>query len=301
MRIIEEQQLDFDDLMMSPKRSTLNSRSEVNLFRDFEWVGSTGKHMHLNCIPIIVANMGTIGIPQVAKIAAKRGFMCAMEKHIDSKTLSDCIYELKEAAIQDGLPEDTYTQRIVPTIGMKEDIKSWDKWLIYSSELIKCICIDIPNGYIPNFIKRIKETRSILPDVLIFAGNVVTGDVCQDIILAGGNVAKVGIGPGCFIGSMKVLTKNGLKKIQDIDIGEYVLTHNGIFEKVINKFIYNTHRHIIDINGIKCTPNHKFYVAKIKDLTKINDKNYKDYCIWIEAKDLDTTKYKLVKITLNQN
>lgn len=196
MRIVEEEQLDFDDLMMQPKRSTLNSRSEVSLYRTFKWKGASGKEQVLDCIPVIIANMATIATPKMAAIAAKRGFMCAMEKHIDTKELSDCIYDLRNVALQNGLPECTYTQRIVPTIGMNENISDWNKWLIYDAGYVKCICIDVPNGYIPNFIKRVKEVRSILPDVLIFAGNVVTNDICQDIVLNGGNVAKVGIGPG---------------------------------------------------------------------------------------------------------
>lgn len=196
MRIVEEEQLDFDDLMMQPKRSTLNSRSEVDLYRYFLWKGLSGKEQNLHCIPIIIANMATVATPKMAAIAAKRGFMCAMEKHIDAKVLSDMVYDLQNAALQDGLSANTYTQRIIPTIGMNESINGWNEWRIYKEDLVKCVCIDVPNGYIPNFIKRIKEVRSVLPDVLIFAGNVVTNDICQDIILNGGNVAKVGIGPG---------------------------------------------------------------------------------------------------------
>lgn len=195
MRIIEEQQLDFDDLMMSPKRSTLNSRSEVSLFRDFYWTSKDGKENSLNCIPVIIANMGTIGTPKMAKIAAKRGFMCALEKHVSATEIFKLYDELRAEAKADSVEPRTYTQRVMPTFGMKEDLGILEALKLGDYE-ITCICIDVPNGYVPNFIARVKEIRDICPNSLIIAGNVVTSDICQDIILAGGNVAKVGIGPG---------------------------------------------------------------------------------------------------------
>jgi len=102
MRIIEENQLDFDDLMMSPKRSTLNSRSEVSLFRMFSWQGVDGHLNSLNCIPIIIANMGTIGTPKMATIAAKRGFMCALEKHLLVSDILKLYDDLKALEIQEA-------------------------------------------------------------------------------------------------------------------------------------------------------------------------------------------------------
>lgn len=299
MRIIEEEQLDFDDLMMSPKRSTLNSRSEVSLLRMFSWQGTDGHLNSLNCIPIIIANMGTIGTPKMATIAAKRGFMCALEKHLLASDILKLYDDLKALEIQEAQKISSYRDRVMPTFGLKESVEILST-LKSAGHEVKCVCIDVPNGYVPNFINKVREVRAACPNALIFAGNVVTSDICQDIILAGGNVAKVGIGPGCFLGNMKVLTISGLKKIQDIEIGEKVLSHTGKFETVLNKFTYNTHKKIIDINGIKCTPNHKFYVAKIEDIDKITKSNYKDYCIWIEAQYLDTSKYKLIKITPDQ-
>lgn len=194
MRIIEEEQLDFDDLMMMPKRSTLNSRLEVSLYRDFKWKGLDGSEQALNCIPVIIANMGPIGTPRMAKIAARRGFMCALEKHILMSDILALYSGLEALAKCEGVPKDFYTQRIMPTIGLKEDIAVLE--VLQNEHSLKCVCIDMPNGYVPNFINRVKEVRKICPNALLFAGNVVTGDICQDIILAGGSVAKCGIGGG---------------------------------------------------------------------------------------------------------
>ena len=197
MRMIEEEQLDFDDLMMSPKRSTLNSRSEVDLHRVFKWTSSDGKLQELNCIPIIIANMGTIGTPRMAKIAAQRGFMCALEKHTLVSEVLRLYDELEELARQCKKPMFEYTQRVMPTFGLKEDIALLE--VLQHDHDVRCVCIDVPNGYVPSFIQRVKEVRELCPQALIFAGNVVTGDISQDIVLAGGSgtAAKIGIGPGC--------------------------------------------------------------------------------------------------------
>lgn len=195
MNIIEEEQLDFDDLMMMPKLSALNSRSEVSLFRDFRWKGLDESEQSLNCIPVVIANMGTIGTPKMAKIAAKRGFMCALEKHIPIIDICSLYDDLEALAICEGLDKSTYTQRVMPAIGIKEDISALE--YLQRKHSIKCVCVDVPNGYVLNFIQRVKDVRKACPNALVFAGNVVTGDICQDIVLAGGSVAKVGIGPGC--------------------------------------------------------------------------------------------------------
>ena len=99
---------------------------------------------------------------------------------------------------------------------------------------------------------------------------------------------------------MLIQTKDGLVQIKDIKVGDQVLTHNGTYENVTNKFIFNDHKKIIDINGIKCTPNHKFYVANISDIDKITESNYKDFCYWVEAKDLDEKTQRLLKISNNK-
>lgn len=195
MRIIEETQLDFDDLLISPKRSTLNSRSEVELSRTFEWKDINGNKQSLTCIPIIVANMATIGTPRIAKIVSKHGLMCALEKHYPFEALDELYTDLENIALAEGLSKNFYSQKVMPSIGVKEDVDIIKH--LNDKHPLKCICIDVPNGYIPRFIDRINEIAKICPQAMLICGNVVTGDICQDIILHGhGIVAKTGIGQG---------------------------------------------------------------------------------------------------------
>lgn len=299
MRIIEEEQLDFDDVLIQPKRSTINSRKEVNIYRDIKWKDPNGEEHVLNCIPIMSANMGTVGTLEMAEALAKHGYMCALEKHFLPSDLVAFYERVVADAAADGYTSHEYTQRIFPTIGVNDHLGNF--LALYEKDLLTGVVIDIANGYITKLVDKVKEVRKYFPDIFIVAGNVVTADITTDLILAGANCVKVGIGGGCFQGNMKVMTLTGLKAIKDISVGEKVLTHTGKYEDVVNKFTFNSHKKIIDINGIKCTPNHKFYVAKIEDLDKITEENYKDYCIWIEAQNLDTAKYKLVKIIQNQD
>lgn len=194
MRIIEEEQLDFDDVLIQPKRSTINSRKEVTPFREFGWVGNDGKQHSLNCIPITISNMGSIGIPRMAKIAARLGYMCSMEKHIPLIDLDNMYSELENLALANQLGKNEYTQRISPSIGIKEDIGHLVD--LSKKHLITSIIIDVPNGYIPNLIRRIHELRDAIPTALLIAGNVVTPDIAQDIIFAGAKCVKLNIGNG---------------------------------------------------------------------------------------------------------
>ena len=299
MRIIDEVQLDFSDVLIQPKRSTLSSRKEVNIFRTFKWKDANSEQHQFKAIPCCAANMGTTGTLKMAEVLAKHGYMCALEKHFLPDELVAFYERMVADATVDGCTAHEYTQRIFPTIGVNDHLGNF--LALYEKGLLTGVVIDIANGYITKLVDKVKEVRRHFPDIFIVVGNVVTADITTDLILAGANCLKIGIGGGCFQGNMKVMTLTGLKAIKDISVGEKVLTHTGKYEDVVNKFTFNSHKKIIDINGIKCTPNHKFYVAKNEDLNKITEENYKDYCIWIEAQNLDTTKYKLVKITQNQD
>jgi len=58
------------------------------------------------------------------------------------------------------------------------------------------ICIDVANGYSEHFGDFVERVRTRWPDKTIIAGNVVTGDMTQELILRGADIVKVGIGPG---------------------------------------------------------------------------------------------------------
>lgn len=199
MRIIEEEQLDFDDVLIMPRRSSLNSRNEVNIFREFKYNKKSDEdYRNIIGIPVMCSAMGTIGTPKMAKILAKEGCFCALEKHTPVEELIKMYLELEALAEGDGYNsgDQIYCCRAFPCIGVKESLDGLTSLKNAVGDRVHGIMIDVPNGYCPALIKRIGEVRNLFPDAFIIAGNVVTPDMCQDIINAGATAVKVGIGNG---------------------------------------------------------------------------------------------------------
>lgn len=183
MRIEYDIKLGFKDVMIRPKRSTLKSRSEVNLDRDFKFLHSPIKWQG---VPIIAANMDTVGTFKMAKTLSKNKLFTAIHKHYSLTEWNDFF---KSA------PKGTENYIAVSTgIGKKDAIKLQD---IFSKHpQINYICIDVANGYSEYFTEFVKQTREQYPNKVIIAGNVVTGEMVEELLLSGADIVKVGIGPG---------------------------------------------------------------------------------------------------------
>lgn len=277
MRIESEVKLDFSNVLIKPKRSTLNSRREVDLSRTF-----TFKHSGRSWsgIPIMAANMDGVGTWSVARVLQQHSMFTAALK---SYSLNDWITEGKSLNLQ----------HVAPTIGVGDD--ELDRAVQLHAELVlPTLCIDVANGYTQRFVEFVSRARAALPHTTLIAGNVVTPEMTEELILSGADIVKVGIGPGCFAPEQKVKTDQGLKNIENIQIGEKVLTHTGSYKSVTNTFRFDDKKSIININGIKATPNHEFYVLHKKYREIVNDDNIEQYAEWIEAKNL-TKDYLLLK------
>jgi hypothetical protein len=137
--------------------------------------------------------------------------------------------------------------------------------------------------------KMIKYIKNLLPQTFVIAGNVCTKKGVIDLEKWGADSVKIGIGPGiaCFIDNTKVKTINGYKSIQDIEIGEFVLTHNCNYKEVINKIRYLSNENFLSINGEICTEDHEFFIIKKSDIINVTDDNYLEYCFFEKAKYID--------------
>lgn len=185
-QIIEEVQLDYCDVMIKPKRSTLNSRSEPNVYRDykFRWTNRI-----INGNGLMVANMATTGTFEMAKVMQKNKMFCCLQKHYT--------YEELKTFLEDNFnnPESCNNDYIFISTGIKTgDYEKICK--VIDLGLCKNLCIDVANGYIPNLLLFVKKIRENYPSLVIMVGNVVTGDMVQDLILTGADIVKCGIGPG---------------------------------------------------------------------------------------------------------
>ncbi len=183
MRIETEMKLGFKDVMIRPKRSTLKSRSHVSLEREFKFLHSTTVWTG---VPIMAANMDTVGTFEMAKALAEDKLFTAIHKHYSVQEWNDFLRDLA--------PE-MYNYIAISTGTGKNDSKKIAD-IFEANPQLKFICIDVANGYSEHFVNFVQQTRKQYPDKVIIAGNVVTGEMVEELLLAGADMIKVGIGPG---------------------------------------------------------------------------------------------------------
>ena len=183
MRIESDLKLGFKDVMFRPKRSTLKSRSEVDLNREFKFF-HTGSYW--SGTPIMAANMDTVGTFEMAKVLYENKMFTAIHKH----------YSLKDwMGFLTNAPKNINDYIAISTGTSNKDADKL-KRILKEHPQLKFICIDVANGYSQHFVDFVKNIRAHYPDKVIIAGNVVTGEMVEELILSGADIVKVGIGPG---------------------------------------------------------------------------------------------------------
>ncbi|MEI8673434.1 GMP reductase [Vibrio sp. SA48] len=183
MRIEQELKLGFKDVLFRPKRSTLKSRSQVNLTRDF-----TFKHSgrQWSGVPVIAANMDSVGSFAMAKALAEHDVMTAVHKHYSVEDWAEFVKGADQATLK----------HVMVSTGTSDNDFQKTKDIIALNDDLIFICIDIANGYSEHLVDYVQRVRAQFPDKVISAGNVVTGDMVEELIFAGADIVKVGIGPG---------------------------------------------------------------------------------------------------------
>ena len=180
MRIETEIKLDFQDVLIRPKRSTLSSRKEVDLNRTYifkhsgaEWTG----------VPIMASNMDGVGTLEMVQALSDHKMFTCLVKNYDESDLGDVVGKIggNHFAVSTGTGEKDF-QRL--------------SLIINSYPEVHFICIDVANGYSERFGDYVEDVREAFPHCTIIAGNVVTADMTQELILRGADIVKVGIGPG---------------------------------------------------------------------------------------------------------
>ena len=193
MRIDQDVKLDYKDVLIRPKRSTLKSRKQVQLerrftFRNFEPdFPENVKDEHYRGVPIMAANMDGVGTFAMADTLSAQGIFTCLVKTYSADELIEFF------------DTDNYlrTNHVAMSIGTSDD--DWCKLEIVSAIVkgkLKYLCMDIANGYSDHFAQHVRKVRKNFPHLVIIAGNVVTGEMTEELILAGADIVKVGIGPG---------------------------------------------------------------------------------------------------------
>ena len=187
VKIDEDIKLDFSDVLIKPKRSTLKSRSQVNLDRCF-----TTKHSKIKWegIPIAIANMDSTGTFETFHTAKQHKLLTCIHKHYSvdewsnwSQTQGELLTELEwnYISVSSGISNTDFEKTLA---------------ILECCPKIKILCLDVANGYSENFVETVVRFREKLPNIIIIAGNVVSPEMTEQLILSGADIIKIGIGPG---------------------------------------------------------------------------------------------------------
>ena len=225
MRIEEDIKLDYPDVLFKPKRSKLTSRKDVDLMRTFKFHNSgrtwTG-------VPIIASNMDSVGTFAMAKVFQTHKMLTVIRKHY---TVDDW-----QEAVNSGLELNNIS--ICVGTGAIWDKESID-YVTMSTVLdkypdISFICVDVANGYHENFGEFVENIREKWPDKTLIAGNVITAEITEELILRGADIIKCGIGPGSVC-TTRLMTGVGVPQLSGVmecadaanGIGGHVIADGG--------------------------------------------------------------------------
>ena len=175
-RIEEDIKLDFKDVLIRPKRSTLKSRADVDVSRVFQFRNSKREY---EGIPIMAANMDTVGTFEMARAFSEFSMFTCIHKH----------YTVEEwKAFRSSVDKKLFKH--IAISGGTGDLDRL-KEIITAVPELEFICLDVANGYSENFIHFVEKTRCAFPTHTIIAGNVVTHEIVEELILKGADIIKV--------------------------------------------------------------------------------------------------------------
>ena len=199
MRIEQDIKLDYKDVLIRPKRSTLGSRKEVNLDRKFTYRNynppfpDNASSYHYSGIPIIASNMDGVGTMEMADTLAQQNILTCLVKTYSEEELVN--YFNGDVLVNNNKVE--RTEYVAMSIGITDnDYSKFREVYDQVKDNLKYVCVDVANGYSERFATFVRGLRNNYPHIVIIAGNVVTGEMTEELILAGADIVKVGIGPG---------------------------------------------------------------------------------------------------------
>ncbi len=208
MRIEDDKKLDYKDVLIRPKRSTLGSREDVDLYRQFSFRNFNGVQTtpHYRGIPIMASNMDGVGTFEMADALAQLGLFTCLVKN----------YRAHELVGFFSRNDSNRLENVAYSMGITEhDLEKINTVYQHSETHLKYVCVDVANGYSERFSSFIKKLRETFPDIVIIAGNVVTGEMTEELILSGADIIKVGIGPGSVC-STRIQTGVGFPQLSAV-------------------------------------------------------------------------------------
>jgi GMP reductase len=215
MRLREGVALDFDDVLLVPQRSSLDTRKNVEVTREFKFRHS--QFIKTWC-PCIAANMDTTGSFSMSKALYGQKMLTALHKFYSVEELSDFFSNnfsiLENTFYTVGANQEDYDKlkRVQELLQMNNS----GQYTVRTTDFPHLLCIDAANGYTSSFISWVEKYRKEFSHAIIMAGNVVTANMTEELILSGADIVKVGIGGGsCCLTRTK--TGIGFPQLSAID------------------------------------------------------------------------------------
>jgi GMP reductase len=188
MRIEDDSKLDYKDVLIRPKRSTLGSRKDVELEREFTFRNYQDENReHYRGIPIMASNMDGVGTFEMADVLSDMGLFTCLVKNYETDDLQQ-FFNQEQSGRRENV---AYSTGIT-----SQDYSKFEDVYRQTGTRLKYVCVDVANGYSERFSDFIKQLRDAYPSIVIIAGNVVTGEMTEELMLSGADIVKVGIGPG---------------------------------------------------------------------------------------------------------
>ena len=224
MHLDTEIKLNYDDVLLKPKRSTLSSRKNVDMTRTFTFRNSKESY---TCCPLVASNMDGVGTFSMAKILQEYKMMTVITKSTTPEQWKQAVgdgIKLKYLSVCTGAKKNTDDNDTMHNV-----LKNYPD--------VKFITIDVANGYHEHFVDFVKQTRDEYPDKTIIAGNVVTAEMTEQLILSGADIVKVGIGPGSVC-TTRIMTGVGVPQFSAVvecadaanGVGGHIMADGGCVE-----------------------------------------------------------------------
>ena len=205
MRIEEDIKLDYKDVLFKPKRSKLESRRDVDLSRTFKFHNSGNEWTG---VPIMSSNMDGVGTFEMAKVLQEHKMITVMRKHytVDDWTKNAKGVKMKYLSVCTGTG-------VIWDPDAKDFATMKAVLAIYPD--IKFITVDVANAYHENYADFIARLRDQYPDKTIIAGNVISAEMTEELIIKGADIVKCGIGPGSVC-TTRLMTGVGVPQLSGI-------------------------------------------------------------------------------------
>jgi|TARA_Y100000310_G_scaffold279847_1_gene299217 GMP reductase len=231
MRIETDIKLDFKDVLLKPKRSTLSSRRSVTMERDFTFRHWNDTKETWSGVPIMASNMDGVGTFSMANVLQEHNMLTVIKKHY---TIEDWENAVGHGMSLNNIAVSTGTNAIFDPDA--EDYRKAQEILTRWPD-IKFICIDVANGYQQNFSDFVKQVRERFPKKIIIAGNVITSEMTEQLCIAGADIIKCGIGPGSVC-TTRTMTGVGMPQLSGImecadaahGLGGHIIADGGCVE-----------------------------------------------------------------------